>query len=221
MPATAEDLAEFRTLTTNYGKSPALIRRAIRTLLEQQFIFADDRGGREIYAIIADYDCTGFFEAYFSCAGYELIVDRSRHMIAVLPPAQTEEQAGMAMRIDETITILLCKARFDEAILQSARLEEGGGAAWHTDALHDQWRAMTGREPPGKTRMIEILRQLKQRNLIGGTIPPSMGDGIEFTVRPSVALAVTVDATQQLINRAARAGAVDEAPPMTETGDIS
>ncbi len=202
MTADAQDIAQFRELVTNYRKPAELIRRSIRMLLHQQFVFGEDRGCREIYELLADFECVGFFEAYFACAGYEMTIDRHRRVVALLPPANPAQDELDSMSLHETIVLLLCRARFDEAILQGGKLEDGN-APWHTDALYDAWRETTGREPPNKGRMLELLRQLRHRTLISGTIPPGMGEGIAFAIRPSIAYAITGDAIQMLARRAA------------------
>lgn len=198
--ASAKDITEFRNLVDNFRKPEPLIRKAIRALMQQQFLFADDRGCRDLYNIVTDYECTSFFEAYFAVMGYELVVNRQGRMVALMPPSQTGDDEATTMRTDETIAMLLCRARFDEAI-QTGDLKNGD-APWHTDALYGAWREATGREPPLKGRMLEILRQLKTRNMISGVIPQAMPEGFAFGVRPSVALAVTGEAALLLTERA-------------------
>lgn len=204
MPAIATDIRQFEYLRTELHKDPLLIKSAIRTLLSQQFLFAQDRGCGELYRLLTDYDCQPFFEAYFDCMGLNLQVDRFRQIIALMPGQSDSTPTQKNMRVDEVIMILLCKAEFEAAIQRGAKLEEGN-APWHTDGLYDAWRASVGREPPIRGRMIELLRQMKWRNLISGVIPPALAEGVPFAIRPSIALAVPGDAVQQLVDRAANA----------------
>lgn len=202
------EIAEFTNLVDNFGKPAPTIRKAIRLLLEQQFVFGNDRGCRDAYECLADSECRPFFESFFELVGYDLLVDSHRRLVAIMPPARGEESELPTMRVDETIAMLLCRARFDEAI-QNGDFQNGD-APWHTDALYDAWQAAVGRAPPGKGRMLEIIRQLKARNMISGIVPPAMPEGFAFGVRPSVALAVTGESalflTERARTRAATAG---------------
>lgn len=195
----AEEIAEFRDLTQNFDKSAALMRRAIRMLLEHQFVFAGDRGCGEIYDLLVDPDCTGFFGAYFACAGYRLEVDRRDGMVGLLPNPASDTNDHSVMKADETAILLLCCQRFQDAIVTTGMVE--GGAQWDTNALNDAWRNDLSTAPPPKARILDLLRGLKERNLVGGTIPQSFGDGFPFVIRPSVTLVVTGDPVQKLIER--------------------
>ena len=222
MPATASDITQFEQLRNDLHKDPVLIKTAIRTLLSQQFLFGEDRGCGEIYRLISDYDCVTFFEAYFDCMGLSLHIDRHRQIVSLMPGVSDNLPAQRPMRVDEVIMILLCKAEFEAAIQRGGKLDEGN-APWHTDAFYEAWRSSVGREPPIRARLLELLRQMKARNLITGTIPPALADGIAFAIRPSIAMAVPGDAIQQLVDRAASVvpDREDDEPKAMDPGEVA
>jgi hypothetical protein len=115
--------------------------------------------------------------------------------------------------VDEAIAILLLRAFYDNAI-QTTGLTSGH-AEWHTDGLHDLWKEKTKKEPPGKVRMLDILRFLKNHGLIQASLPPTFHEGVAFTVRPSISL-VAVSEPLEALKRYAKES--QTAPAESETG---
>lgn len=71
------------------------------------------------YECLIDSECRPFFESFFELVGYDLLVDSHRRLVAIMPPARGEESELPTMRVDETIAMLLCRARFTGFIEQN------------------------------------------------------------------------------------------------------
>jgi Domain of unknown function (DUF4194) len=205
-------LQEYEEVLARTPYAKVAIQRAFRTLMQRQFIFGNDFGSKDIYELLNDDQVRPFAERLFDVFGWRLQFNTSGNikMVCLMPPIaeapdtprdKREAHQAQSLRVDEAIAILLLRAYYDNAI-QSTGLVNGH-AQWHTDGLHDLWREKTRKDPPGKVRMLDILRFLKNHGLIQASLPPTFHEGMPFTVRPSISL-VAVSEPLAALKRYAR-----------------
>jgi hypothetical protein len=215
-------LQEYEDVLARTRFSKVTIQRAFRTLMQRQFVFGNDYGSRDIYELLIDDQVRPFAERLFDVFGWRLQFNTSGNikMVCLMPPMaeapDTPRDKRLAhqaqpLRVDEAIAILLLRAFYDSAI-QSTGLVNGN-AQWHTDGLHDLWKEKTKKDPPGKVRMLDILRFLKNHGLIQVSLPPTFHEGMAFIVRPSISL-VAVSEPLEALKRYAK----DARPASAEDG---
>lgn len=215
-------LQEYEDVLARTRYPKIAIQRAFRALMQRQFVFGNDFGSKDVYELLNDDQVRPFAERLFDVFGWRLQFNTSGNikMVCLMPPIaeapdtprdKRDAHQAPPLRVDEAIAILLLRAYYDNAI-QSTGLVNGH-AQWHTDGLHDLWREKTRKDPPGKVRMLDILRFLKNHGLIQASLPPTFHEGMPFTVRPSISL-VAVSEPLGALKRYAR-----EVRPHTEAGD--
>jgi len=195
-------LQEYEDLLARTRISRPSLQRALRTLMQRQFIFGNDRGSRDIYDMLVDENVRPIAERLFDAFGWRLIYHTSGNvkMVGLMPPLAESDEIprdkreayhAPTLRVDEAIAVLLLRAFFENAI-HAAGLTDGN-AECHTDALYDMWLKETKKEPPPKGRMLDILRFLKNHGLIDVKLPPTFHEGLAFKVRPSITLAAAAE----------------------------
>lgn len=214
-------LLEYEEVLARTRYPKVAIQRAFRTLMQRQFIFGNDFGSKDIYELLIDDQVRPFAERLFDVFGWRLQFNTSGNikMVCLMPPIaeapdtprdKREAHQAQPLRVDEAIAILLLRAYYDNAIQSTGLMN--GHAPWHTDGLHDLWKEKTRKDPPGKVRMLDILRFLKNHGLIQASLPPTFHEGMPFTVRPSISL-VAVSEPLGALKRYAR-----EARPESDAG---
>jgi hypothetical protein len=190
-------LQEYEEVLARTRYPKVAIQRALRTLMQRQFVFGNDFGSKEVYELLNDDQVRPFAERLFDVFGWRLQFNTSGNvkMVCLMPSIaeapdtprdKREAHQAPPLRVDEAIAILLLRAFPDNAI-QSTGLVNGH-AQWYTDGLHDLWKEKTRKDPPGKVRMLDILRFLKNHGLIQASLPPNLHEGMPFIVRPSISL---------------------------------
>jgi len=140
------------------------IEIAIQALLTHQIIYPDTSSlRRDIYDLIRQH--SRFFERYFSAMGVGLTIEQSTGMIALVRGRNRYGWQFNRLKKDETLIMLALRLALDEG-LRAGQMDELGRVETNTDEIFDRIRSLAKVEPPGETRLEEILKWLRKRGAV-------------------------------------------------------
>lgn len=182
-------LHDLAALAGRYGDDRTVdIMRAVNYLLRHQFIHSGDRGTVALYATATDARFESFLRDWFDVAGYRLVANPQEQWIGLLPDAQ--ELPLPRMRLDETVTVLLLAAVWQEEV-NAGNVGSRATVATTVNALHERYSDLVGRGraaalPP--RRMLDILRELARRGIVAVAEEDVEAQDMDLTIRPTVRL---------------------------------
>ncbi len=167
------------------------LRAAARTLLEKQFLFADDFQGSRRFDVIRKHKV--YFSNLFDAFGFDLVVDEREQLAAIT------SQTGVAQRrmsINDTLFLLALRIVYEERV-KDFMLKEGGRADSSLAELWDLVEERSGRVRPSVAQCRKMAESFARNGLIKLMEPMPEGDlGIE--IRPSIIKAITVTTAEEL-----------------------
>lgn len=182
-------LHDLAALAGRYGDDRTVdIMRAVNYLLRHQFIYSGDRGTVALYATATDSRFEGFLRDWFDVAGYRLVANPQEQWIGLAPDA--EELPLPRMRLDETVTVLILAAVWQEEV-NAGNVGARATVATTVNALHERYSDLVGRGrsaalPP--RRMLDILRELARRGIVAVAEEDVEAQDMDLTIRPMVRL---------------------------------
>jgi uncharacterized protein DUF4194 len=140
------------------------IEIAIQALLTHQVIYPDTSLlRRDTYDLIRLHSL--FFERYFNAMGVALTIDPPTGMIALVRGRNRYGWQFNRLKKDETLIMLALRLALDEG-LRAGQMDELGRVETNTDEIFDRIRSLAKVEPPGETRLEEILKWLRKRGAV-------------------------------------------------------
>ena len=160
------DLQELEDLLTP-ARGPGVGREdvgvAIQALLFHQFLYEDSRGAKGAYDLVRRH--RGFFERYVGAMGLRLVVERTEGMVGVVPGATAYAWRESRLTKDQTLVLLALRYLLEEGT-RRGQMTDSGRVESTTDELQDVVRMTARTEPPGETRLVEILAEFRRRGLV-------------------------------------------------------
>ncbi len=183
-------LAEFDRVEAEYGVERAeILRKACRTLVRNQFVYAGDRGAAVAYSALTDARFRRTVDDLFDGLGYRVIRSGEEQWVGIVTDAD-EAASAPKLRIDETLAVLVLASHWQDDA-DRGDLGERAVALTTANALHERYRDMT--QSPGKAtvsmvRFLEILKKLGARSIVRvGDLDREQQDR-EVEVRPMIKL---------------------------------
>ena len=140
------------------------IEIAIQALLTHQIIYPDTSLlRRDTYDLIRRHSL--FFERYFNAMGVALSIDPPTGMVALVRGRNRYGWQFNRLKKDETLIMLALRLALDEG-LRAGLMDEMGRVETNTDEIFDRIRSLAKVEPPGESRLEEILRWLRKRGAV-------------------------------------------------------
>lgn len=149
------------------GKRPTEedLTRCLQALLTRQCIYSSSPGLGRTYEIIRAY--ASFFEAYFGCLGYRLVVSPRDQMVALSVPVGMSryDSAYQRMQKDQTQVLLALRLMWEEGV-SSQEVGEGGIVETTTGDLIDRIKSVTQTDPPSESNLLDILRYFQKYGVV-------------------------------------------------------
>jgi hypothetical protein len=161
------DLQELDDLLAPARGGPGVPREevetAIQALLFHQFLYEDGRGAKGAYDLVRKH--RGFFNRYVGAMGLSLVIEQTEGMVGVVPGTTAYAWRESRLTKDETLVLLALRFLLETGTMQG-RLTDSGRVEATTDELHDVLRMLARVEPPGETKLAEILAEFRRRGLV-------------------------------------------------------
>lgn len=149
------------------GKKPTReeMVRCTQALLTRQCIYPSSPGLGRTYEIIRAY--SSYFEAYFSCMGYRLVVAGRDQMVALsVPQEQTRYDAAyQRLSKEQTIVLLALRLMWEEGV-NNQDVQEGGIVETTTGDLIDRIKSVTQAAPLDERPLLDILRFFQRYGVV-------------------------------------------------------
>jgi len=193
-------LAEFEEVEARFGaEKGADLRKACRYLARHQFVYAGDRGVSTIYDMVMDSRFRKVIDEFFDCMGYKVHREQEEQWAGIL--LHDEEMSHTArMRMDETIVLLVTAAHWQDEANQG-NVGDRATVLTTFNALYEKYREMTQgavKQPITTARFLEILREMRARNLTWvSEQDPEMLDR-EVVLRPMIKLISGADMLKRI-----------------------
>ncbi|MHA6347508.1 DUF4194 domain-containing protein [Roseivivax sp. CAU 1761] len=165
------ELREFATILDKASDPEALeeaVRIAIQALLFHQVVY-DDTHSVPAAAVQAIKDHRGFFERYFSVAGYDLEMDSRTQMIALKPkdlgkPPYAARQ--MRLKKDETLVRIVLRYLFERGFMDG-KMDGSGRVETDTVEIAEVYQRIAQSAPPGENHLVDtLLRDLGRKGIV-------------------------------------------------------
>ncbi len=186
------ELDEVRELLDGRRGNPPVpkddIEIAIQALLTHQIIYPDTSLlRRDTYDLIRRHNL--FFERYFNAMGLGVTIEPATGMIALVRGRNRYGWQFNRLRKDETLTMLALRLTIDEG-LRSGLMDDTGRVETNTDEIFDRIRTLAKVEPPGESRLEEILKWLRKRGAVLLHDPDKIERVTPITVLPGIRVLV-------------------------------
>jgi Domain of unknown function (DUF4194) len=156
------DLLEGRRGNAPVDKNDVEI--AIQALLTHQIIYPDTGLlRRDTYDLIRRHSL--FFERYFGAMGMGVTIEPATGMIALVRGQNRYGWQFNRLKKDETLILLALRLTLDEG-LRAGLVDDAGRVETNTDEIFDRIRTLAKVEPPGQSRLEEILKWLRKRGAV-------------------------------------------------------
>jgi hypothetical protein len=205
------ELSDVRDLLEGYRGNPPVekdeIEIAIQALLTHQIVYPDTGLlRREIYDLIRHHNT--FFERYFNAMGVGLTIEPSTGMIALTRGKNRYGWQLSRLKKDETLVLLALRLSFDEG-LRAGLMDETGRVETNTDEIFDRIRTLAKTDPPGESRLEEILKWLRRRGTVVLHDPDRTERITPITILPGIRILVD-DVFTEALTRWIDQGAGDQ-----------
>jgi len=149
------------------------LRQAAQQLWRAQFIYENDWGTKTSYDLLRQH--TAYFENLFDALGlpHRRAAGRPLHR-----PAGGRTSSRQAMRLDESLLLLVLRLYYEEAF-KRFEISEFGEIEVESETILQVYEERTRRPRPTIGRVHEILREFKQRGLVRIV---DQGDNRNFTL---------------------------------------
>jgi hypothetical protein len=176
------------------GKKPTReeLIRCTQALLTRQCIYPSSPGLGRTYELIRAY--SSYFEAYFSCMGYRLVIAARDQMVALsVPQEQTRYDAAyQRLSKEQTIVLLALRLMWEEGV-NNQDVQEGGIVETTTGDLIDRIKSVTQGTPLDERPLLDVLRffqrygvvRVGERDRIERVSPLSILPGVNVVVPDS------------------------------------
>lgn len=179
------------------------LTRALQALLTRQVIYSSTPGLQRSYEIVRVYQ--QFFQNFFGCLGYTLIVSPRDQMVALSVPVGQSRYDSVYERLrkDETMVLLALRLMWGEAIANQD-IGDVGIAETTTGELVDRIKNVTQQNPPSEARLADILRLFSRY----GAAKVGERDKVEqvspLSILPGIAVLVPDGYVSELLHWAAQ-----------------
>ena len=164
------ELAELRQIlddaeTRKSGErtTEEMLHSALQALFMHQCIYADEPLSGMPYDIICRHRT--FVEKYAAAMGFELLIERRDGLAALRSRGPIYGWKQNRLKKDETLVFLALRYLLEEGT-RRGDLSEQGRVDSSTDELFDVIKTLARTEPPGETRLEEILRFARRKGLV-------------------------------------------------------
>jgi hypothetical protein len=180
------DLLEGRRGNAPVDKNDVEI--AIQALLTHQIIYPDTGLlRRDTYDLIRRHSL--FFERYFGAMGMGVTIEPATGMIALVRGQNRYGWQFNRLKKDETLILLALRLTLDEG-LRAGLVDDAGRVETNTDEIFDRIRTLAKVEPPGQSRLEEILKWLRKRGAVLLHEPDRLERITPVTVLPGLRILV-------------------------------
>lgn len=192
-------LGEFEEIEARYGaEKGADLRHACRYLLQNQFIYAGDRGANVPYDMLTDAKFRSTVDGFFDCLGLKIHREPTEQWVGVLPDPE-DVKSLPKLSLAETVMILTLAAQWQEQVDQG-NVEERAVVVTTLNDLYERYREMNqGVTATMSTAAFEAgLDVAKDRGLVWkGELDPEADDK-EVRIRPMIKLVAGADALRRI-----------------------
>lgn len=149
------------------GKRPSReeMVRCTQALITRQCIYSSSPGLGRTYELIRAY--SSYFEAYFACMGYRLIVSPRDQMVSLSVPQEQARYDAAYQRLskEQTIVLLALRLMWEEGV-NNQDVQEGGIVETTTGDLIDRIKNVTQAVPPDERPLLDILRFFQRYGVV-------------------------------------------------------
>lgn len=149
------------------GKRPSReeMVRCTQALITRQCIYSSSPGLGRTYELIRAY--SSYFEAYFACMGYRLIVSPRDQMVSLSVPQEQARYDAAYQRLskEQTIVLLALRLMWEEGV-NNQDVQEGGIVETTTGDLIDRIKNVTQVAPPEERPLLDVLRFFQRYGVV-------------------------------------------------------
>ena len=213
-------LFEFNALESSNPRGFQRVTQLIAHLMRNQFVHAEDRGAAVLLETLHRPELAKLVEAYFDVAGYRLAHRETEGWAGILP--DPERISLPRMRIDETITLLVMRRLWEDA-LQLGEIQVNATVRTTLNEAYAAYQGIvagTRRAAISVSDFRDVLRTLERRAIVRlGDFDPEAQD-MDLDIRAlvtSVAGDDFVASLEQILSRPA--ASPSDAAGRVESGD--